>query len=189
MEPDTVEYPCVMCRQQVEGTETAMECDLCERWEHMACIRQSDKLSEALYTALVGCYSKAIMYVCFGCHRKGSVAKRLLHHEVECAHANEEQLASAHLLTKCDSTINELYVEKQQLTQQCTDVEQELAKLHEELAKVTMRLAGTRQHRSQATHVVRTPDPLIPILLDLEPFVTKWTSLVESLVKMTLRSG
>ena len=49
----------------------------------MAYIRQCDKLSEALYVALVGCHTKAIMYVCSTCHREGSVAEKLLWYEVE----------------------------------------------------------------------------------------------------------
>ena len=32
-----------------------MECDLCEGWEHVACVRQSDRLSHELYEALITC--------------------------------------------------------------------------------------------------------------------------------------
>ena len=67
----------IHCRP-VKEDEAALACDLCEKWEHVACIRQCDKLSDALYTALVGCRSKALLYVCSVCRRGGSVAKRFL---------------------------------------------------------------------------------------------------------------
>ena len=46
MDSSTVEYPCVTCRHEVEESNAALVCDLYDRWEHVACIRQCDKLSE-----------------------------------------------------------------------------------------------------------------------------------------------
>ena len=83
----------------------------------MACVQQCDKLTEALYAALVGCCSKAVVYACSVCRRKGSVAKRLLQHEVEMAHAENKRLASEHELEECDRTLIELHREKQHLVE------------------------------------------------------------------------
>jgi len=124
MDVEAEEDPCVTCRRPVKEDEAALACDLCEKWEHVACIRQCDKLSDALYTALVGCRSKALLYVCSVCRRGGSVAKRLLQHEVEKARADRERLASAREiddrlreLEECNRTIVELHREKQQLVE------------------------------------------------------------------------
>ena len=54
IELEAVEDFCVTCHQPVKKDETALACELCERWKHMATIKQCDKLSEALYSALVG---------------------------------------------------------------------------------------------------------------------------------------
>jgi len=35
---EAVEDNCVTCHQPVKEDEAALSCDLCERWEHMACI-------------------------------------------------------------------------------------------------------------------------------------------------------
>ena len=69
-------------RGPVKKIGAAVACNLCERWEHVACIRYCDKLAEPLYTALVRCHSKALLYVCSACQRGGSIAKMLLQHEV-----------------------------------------------------------------------------------------------------------
>jgi len=102
-----VDYPCETCRKEVESNVTLVS-DLYDRWEHVACIRQCEKLSEALYTALVGCRTKAIMYMCSICRREGSVAKKLLRYEVNRARANDERLASARQLAERNSVIGEL---------------------------------------------------------------------------------
>jgi len=99
----------------------------------MTCVRQCDKLSESLYAALVGCHTKALMHVCSACQRGGSVAKRLLQFEIECAHVNNERLASTHRLTECDSTINLLHIDKQQLIECTIELEEEVSRLCEQL--------------------------------------------------------
>jgi len=45
----------------------AMACDLCDKWEHVGCLKHSDKLTNELYDALNGCRSKAVLYVCLPC--------------------------------------------------------------------------------------------------------------------------
>ena len=124
------------CRKEVEEPNAALVCD---RWEHVAYIRQCDKLSEALYTALVDCCTKAIMYVCSMCRREGSIAKKLLRYEVDCARANDEQLASTRQLAKRDLIIGELRSDKQQLIECSTALEKEVSKLRDKLAKVSVR--------------------------------------------------
>ena len=38
---------------EVEPEQPALECDVCERWEHMECVRRLDKIDKGLYAALL----------------------------------------------------------------------------------------------------------------------------------------
>ena len=89
---------CVVCKKVVEEEENALECDLCDQWEHVSCIRPVDRPTESLYRALIESTSKAIVYVCSQCRKRGSVAKRLCKYEYESERACEERLASARAL-------------------------------------------------------------------------------------------
>jgi len=136
------EDPCVTCHKQVKESDESLACDLCDRWEHVTCVRQCDRLSESLYAALVGCRSKALLYVCSACRRGGSVAKKFLRYEVELACANDERLASARKLAERDSTIESLCSDKQQLVERTTALEREITRLRDELTKMSVRLEG-----------------------------------------------
>ena len=50
----------------------AMQCDLCESWEHVIYLRGLDKLDDVLYDALSISHNKALLYVCMKCLAKGS---------------------------------------------------------------------------------------------------------------------
>ena len=54
---------CVICKKTTNVKDQAMECALCKGWEHVGCVRQSDRLSHELYEALKMCRSKALLYV------------------------------------------------------------------------------------------------------------------------------
>lgn len=58
----TINNNCVTCKEEVTSEEKAFLCDLCELWEHVNCISQSERPSEALYEAMVSCHSKAIVF-------------------------------------------------------------------------------------------------------------------------------
>ena len=58
---------CVSCKNEVTEEDKAMACDLCDKWEHVCCLKRSDKLTNELYDALNGCRSKAVLYVCSHC--------------------------------------------------------------------------------------------------------------------------
>ena len=55
MASEAVEDLCVACQQPVGDSDQSLECDLCDRWELVACARQCDRLSEELYATSVGC--------------------------------------------------------------------------------------------------------------------------------------
>ena len=71
--------------------EMALACDICEEWEHVSCLRGPDKLDEALYTAVNNCRSKAILFVCTKCRKKGSLSKRLYKLEIDNARGEEQR--------------------------------------------------------------------------------------------------
>ena len=110
---------CVTCKSVVEVDHRAMECDLREQWEHMCCVKECDRPSDDLYDALMKSIgSKAILYVCTRCRRKGSVAKRLLEKELELtrvtndlARATDERLASTRQLELLSKELHELHAE------------------------------------------------------------------------------
>ena len=111
--------PCVTCKNEVEVDHKAMECDLCEQWEHVMCVKECDRPSEDLYDALVRCRgSKAIQYVCSRCRKKGSVTRRMLEKDLELsrvsnelARATDERLASARQLESKGNELRELRAE------------------------------------------------------------------------------
>ena len=103
---------CVTCEETTSAEDQAMECDLCDGWEHVGCVRQCDRLSHELYEALKTCRSKALLYVCTHYRKKGSVIKRLHEHEVESARAHEQQLASAQANEQISELVRELKDEK-----------------------------------------------------------------------------
>ena len=92
--------------------------------------------------------------MCPVCRRGGSVAKRLLQHEVEKARADRERLASPceiddflRKLEECNHTIIERHREKQKLVEHSKALEEEVARLTAELTKVSLRPAAEEVNR------------------------------------------
>ena len=98
-----MEYPCVACKVNVSDTEKAIQCELCEDWEHMDCIRECERPDSTLYEALVRCRTKCLSFICTRCRKKGSLIKQFMKCEYELAHARDEQLASARLLEQAEA--------------------------------------------------------------------------------------
>ena len=88
--------PCVTCKEEVESDHQAMECDYCEQWEHVECVKERDRPTEELYQALVRCRgSKVIQYVCSRCRKKGSVSRIMLDKEYELTRVSDELARAA----------------------------------------------------------------------------------------------
>ena len=103
---------CSTCGEEVRSDEKALFCDLCEIWEHQLCVRETEQLNEELYQSMTTCSSKSIIYVCTPCRNKGSVSKRLMQLEFECARISEQRLASERLLEERQSYIAGLLADK-----------------------------------------------------------------------------
>ena len=79
----------------VEPEQPAMKCNVCQRWEHVECPRRPDKIDERLYTALMASPSKALLFYCTTCRRKGCIVKQLYKMQSDLAVTHEQRLASA----------------------------------------------------------------------------------------------
>ena len=113
-----------------------MACDVCDKWEHVGCLRHSDKLSKELYEALKGCRSRAILYVCTRCRAKGSIIKCLHEYEVDSACAHEQRLASAQRTDELSEHVRELREEKQRLLDKQVALEKEVQSLTKQLVRM-----------------------------------------------------
>jgi len=60
-------YKCSTCSETVEMDEKAIQCDFCEKWEHLEYVREADRPSEEIYVVMAACSVKCIMYCCSRC--------------------------------------------------------------------------------------------------------------------------
>ena len=105
-------YPCTRCEVEVTDDVEALQCDLCSEWEHRGCIRECDRPSVELYTAIMRSPSKAILFVCSKCRRKGDVARRLFQLESASERANNRCQATERLLIERQALVEMLQVDK-----------------------------------------------------------------------------
>ena len=124
---------CSTCGKTVGETQEALSCDFCSKWEHVCCVRQRERPSEALYQALIKCNIKCIMYICSCCRRQGSIAQRLFQYEQQLARANDERLASARLIEEREASIRELRNQNVKLVAKHTSLQSDMLKLTQQL--------------------------------------------------------
>ena len=74
---DATKEVCETCGLEVEAHQAAIECDICEKWAHVECVRRPDRIESSLYAALMANPSKALLYCCTTCRCKGSIVKQL----------------------------------------------------------------------------------------------------------------
>jgi len=61
---------CVTCGQEVKEDDEALQCDLCEVWEHLTCIKLCDRPTNDCYAALSQSLCKSLVFTCTKCRRK-----------------------------------------------------------------------------------------------------------------------
>ena len=105
-------YPCTRCEVEVTDDVEALQCDLCSEWEHRGCIRECDRPSVELYSAIMRSPSKVILFVCSKCRRKGDVARRLFQLESASERANDRCQATERLLSERQALVEMLQVDK-----------------------------------------------------------------------------
>ena len=117
---------CVTCNNEVGNADKAMECSICERWEHITCVKRRDRPDDEIYEAMVRCpTSRSILYVCSPCRKMGSIAKRFACNDLELSRvkselsrATDERLASARQI---ESQANEIERLRAELSRVITD--------------------------------------------------------------------
>ena len=129
-----MEYPCVLCKVDVGDTDKALQCELCENWEHVDCIRECERPDGTLYEALVRCHTKCLSFVCTRCRKKGSLIKQFMKCEYELAHVQDERLASARLIEQAEARARTSEQALATLKQERDALQAEVKKLYDELS-------------------------------------------------------
>jgi len=106
---------CETCGKEMEPEQPALECGVCEKWEHVGCLRQPDRIEMKLYEALLENQSKALLYCCTTCRRKGCIVKQLYKLQSDLAVANEQRLASTRAVDEARDLIEVLKADKSRL--------------------------------------------------------------------------
>ena len=147
---------CVSYKKEVEEEETAIECDLCDQWEHMVCVRLADRPTEGMYQALMENRSKAILYVCTQCRKRGSITKRLCKHDMEYERACEERLASARALTEARERMQRAEARYQE---EKSRMQQQLTELHDLLRTLGSNIMAPRTAEALKSVTTATVEP------------------------------
>ena len=98
------------------------QCDFCECWEHLDCVREVTRPSDKIYVAMTTCSVKCILYYCSHCQSK-------LQLELENTRTNESTLASKWLLSERQIMLTSLQHEHNKLTRDKADLIKELQTL------------------------------------------------------------
>ena len=99
-------FPCTTCQEEVQDHDQALQCELCEQWEHVECIKVCDRPSEELYTVLSVASSKAIMFTCTSCRRKGTLARCLAEAEITLSILHTQLSVYEQLLRERQQLVN-----------------------------------------------------------------------------------
>ena len=131
-----MDYPCVVCKEDVGNSDKAFQCELCEDWEHVDCIRECERPDSTLYDALVRCRTKCLSFICTRCRKKGSLVKQFMKCEFELAHAQDERLASARLLEQAEARAQASEQAIAEFKQERDALKAEVKKLHDGISKL-----------------------------------------------------
>ena len=63
---------CVMCGGELK--DEALQCDLCNVWEHLRCIKVCNRLFHECYSALTQSVSMSLLFACMKCRYKSILA-------------------------------------------------------------------------------------------------------------------
>ena len=136
---------CSTCSVTVDSEAAAFQCDFCEEWEHLDCVRAPDRPSEQVYAAMSDCHVKCNMYCCSRCQSKGSITKHLIKLEFENARVNESRLASKRLLDERQRSLDGLRREHDELACDKADLTREFQALKHSISW------SSRESRSEET--------------------------------------
>ena len=151
---------CSTCGKAIGNDDRALLCDLCEIWEHQLCVHEKERLTKELYTSISACSGKSIMYACMSCRNEGSLSKRLMKCEYECACMNEQWLASERLFEERQCRIENLLADKEELVKEKNQLLVQLS------GKMEMPFMDTSHHVSKLEHVTGSSDAVTNVTTD-----------------------
>jgi len=120
------EDACVTCGKEVKEEDKALQCDLCEMWEHLKCIKVCDRPSHECYAALSQSVCKSLFFYCTKCRRKCTLAQRLLHAEVSLKSVQIQRNLYDQLLEEKCQQVNLLTFEQDTLKYEKERLESQL---------------------------------------------------------------
>ena len=106
---------CRTCEYAMEPEQSTLECNVCQRWEHVEYLRRPDKIDERLYAAFMASPSKALLFCCMTCLCKGCIVKQLYKMQFDLAVAQEQRLASVYTADEARDLIAVLKEDKTHL--------------------------------------------------------------------------
>ena len=106
-----VKFPYVTCNKEVQIRDQAIQCELCKSWEHINCIKEVDRISEGLYTALCEVQCNALWAVCSNCQGYGSLIHKLQELETRVAIMEYQQQMNKLLLDAKERLVEHLQKE------------------------------------------------------------------------------
>ena len=146
---------CITCGVDVKDEDQALQCDLCEGWEHINCIRMCDRPSQACYNALTQTPCKSLLFTCSRCKRKGTLARCLMHAQLTFDSAQVQKGLYEQLLADKTKEAERLSYEREalQLERKCLedrleDVRSQLEEARHELCVLRI---GSTTERTAAT--------------------------------------
>jgi len=107
--------PCSTCQAEVEDQDAALLCEICEQWEHIECIRVCDRPSLELYTLLSVTPSKALVFMCTACRRKGTLARQLAEANITLNSMHTQMGICERLLQERQRLVDSMAAEKDEL--------------------------------------------------------------------------
>jgi hypothetical protein len=60
---------CAECKEEVKGTDKAVDCDICKKWVHIKCGKVSNVLYGELKKVAAGAVCQGIKYLCMSCDK------------------------------------------------------------------------------------------------------------------------
>ena len=170
---------CITCKNQVRDEEPALQCDLCEGWEHIHCVKMCDRPSQACYAALVETPCKSLLFTCSRCRRKGTLARRLMHAELTLDSAQVQKGLYEQLLADKSQEAERLRLENETMLLEKKCVEDRLNNLRSQLEEAQRELCilrvATPSGKSAAGTSSAEATPLSTALLASTPCPSAWS--------------
>ena len=104
----------------------ALQCNICECWEHLQCIKVCDRPTMQCYNALTESPCKSIVFTCSRCRRKGTLVRRIFQSEVALESTQVQRDVYERLLREKQQQVNHVSEKRDALQIEKKDLEMRL---------------------------------------------------------------